>query len=360
MGLKIRYLKRELQFKFQALTSRGSMSSHTAYYLVLEDTAQPEAMAGVGESAPLSGLSPEHGLDFEQRLAAVCQAFQQLGVKAGASPEAVLSAIPDLADLPSIRFALETALLDLAYGGKKKIFDNAFSRSEKGIYINGLIWMGNPEFMRMQIREKLNHGFKCLKLKIGALDFETECAILREIRQEAGPEDLMIRLDANGAFSPRQALDRLAKLARFDVHSLEQPIRQGQVEHMARLCAHSPIPIALDEELISVSNRAQKVQLLRDIQPAYLILKPTLVGGFESCREWIGLAGEAGIGWWITSALESNIGLNAISQFVAGFDNPLPQGLGTGQLYHNNISSPLHIRDGWLYYGKESQWGKVV
>jgi O-succinylbenzoate synthase len=355
MSLKIIYLKRKLRFKFQARTSRGVLAHHTAYFLLVQDPARPEAV-GIGESAPLQGLSPEYGAAFERQLAAVCQFFNEGEKENVPGLPFLLEEMPELRHLPSVCFALETALADFSNGGKKLIFRNDFYGGGLGIPINGLIWMGDASFMRTQIREKLQQGYSCLKLKIGGLDFETECALLREIRQIAGPHELTIRLDANGAFPAAEALDRLLVLSRFHIHSLEQPIRPGQEEDMARLCAASPVPIALDEELIGVQGAAQKRKLVQTIQPAFLILKPTLLGGFASCREWIAVAGEEGVDWWITSALESNIGLNAISQFVAEFSNPLPQGLGTGQLYHNNVRSPLVIRNGSLWYGDHGEW----
>lgn len=358
MPLKIRYLKRKLQFKFTARTSRGALAEHTVFYLLLQDPENPEKV-GVGESAPLEGLSPEFGPDFEQRLAEVCLKVNELEAGSLADLEAALATSPEAGQLPSVAFALETALIDYANGGIRLLYRNDFSVEGQGIPINGLIWMGSADFMRSQIREKLDQGYNCLKLKIGGLNFEAECEILREIRQLAGPQNLMIRLDANGAFTPAKAVTQLEELAQFAIHSLEQPIRQGQEEEMARVCALSPIPIALDEELIGVVGGAAKQKLIQEIKPAYLILKPTLLGGFASCREWIRLAEEIKLGWWVTSALESNIGLNAVSQFGAEFRNPLPQGLGTGQLYHNNIRSPLHIRNGCLYYDQNRGWGSA-
>ncbi|CAN5850048.1 o-succinylbenzoate synthase [soil metagenome] len=359
MALEINYLKRNLLFKFEARTSRGPLAEHTAYYLRLHHPQYPQR-GGVGESAPLQGLSPECKPDFEQRLAGVCRKINDLHAPSLSDLAAAVATFSELAELPSVAFALETALADLAKGGNRLVFRNGFSAGGQGIPINGLIWMGDAALMRAQIREKLEQGYNCLKLKIGGLDFKSECDILREIRHLAGPETLTIRLDANGAFSsPSTALAQLAELTQFTIHSLEQPIRPGQVEEMARVCALSPIPIALDEELIGVRGEEAKTKLIQKIKPSFLILKPTLLGGFSSCREWIRLAEEAGVGWWVTSALESNIGLNAVSQFVAEFDNSLPQGLGTGQLYHNNIGSPLFIRDGCLYYHPTGTWDPI-
>lgn len=359
MPLEINYIQKNLSFKFEARTSRGPLEEHTAFYLQLRNPQDPERV-GIGESAPLKGLSPEFKPDFEQRLAAVCLKINHLHASSLPDLASAMATFAELEQLPSVAFALETALVDFANGGNRLLFRNDFSVGGRGIPINGLIWMGDRAFMRAQIREKLDQGYNCLKLKIGGLDFKTECEILREIRQLAGPESLTIRLDANGAFSPRNAVAQLEELAQFHIHSLEQPIRPGQVEEMARVCALSPIPIALDEELIGVTGGGAKRRLILEIQPSFLILKPTMLGGFSSCREWIRLAEETGIGWWVTSALESNIGLNAVSQFVAEFDNPLPQGLGTGQLYHNNIDSPLYIRNGYLYYDQTGAWEPIV
>jgi L-alanine-DL-glutamate epimerase-like enolase superfamily enzyme len=223
-----------------------------------------------------------------------------------------------------------------------KLFPGAFTSGEQIVPINGLIWMGNKSEMRARIREKLDQGWKCLKLKVGALDFDTECGILSEIRGEYSPTDLMIRLDANGAFTPDQALEKLKILSAFEIHSIEQPIRPGQWENMAGLCEQSPIPIALDEELIGVHSYSDKKNLLEQIKPTFVVLKPTLHGGFRACDHWIDLAQESGTGWWATSYLESDIGLNAIAQWVGSRAVPgVYQGLGTGSLYTNNLPSPL-------------------
>ncbi|WP_317170122.1 o-succinylbenzoate synthase [Rhodocytophaga rosea] len=260
--------------------------------------------------------------------------------------------------LPAIQFGVETALLDLRNGGKRIIFKNDFSAGKTGIPINGLIWMGKPEFMRQQIDEKLMQGYTCLKLKIGALDFDKECELLGYIRKQYPAEQITLRVDANGAFSTGDALEKLKILAQYDLHSIEQPIRQGQWSEMASLCRHTPLLIALDEELIGVIDKKQ--ELLQTIHPQFIILKPSLLGGFHHSLEWIKLAEKMNIGWWITSALESNIGLNAISQFTASLNNPLPQGLGTGQLYSNNITSPLEISKGYLHYNLARSWSDIL
>ena len=352
MPLRLSVTPHTLQFKFDARTSRGAMKTHQVYYLSLWEEGRPEVI-GVGECAPLPGLSIDHRPDLAQKLRELADLIAQVIPSVGQLQQYLQQ--DELRAWPSIRFALETALLDLQTGGQKLLYQNTFSRGEEGIPINGLIWMGDQDFMQQQIRQKLTQGYTCLKLKIGSLDFATELEILKQIREVAGPEDLTIRVDANGAFATEEAFRKLERLSRYSLHSIEQPIKQGQLEHMQQLCAYTPIPIALDEELIGVAEPGQQQELLDFIKPQYIILKPTLVGGLEASAAWIQLAEERQIGWWMTSALESNIGLNAISQFTANYAVTMPQGLGTGQLYHNNIGSPLQIRDGRLWYG-QAEW----
>ncbi len=358
MPLHAEVQKKVLQFKFDARTSRGAMQQHVVYYLKIWDTVEPEII-GVGECAPLPGLSPEYGPDNESWLIVWVNNFNNKHFEKEDLRLPELVNDYHLTQWPSVRFGLETAMLDLQNKGQKILFSNYFSRSEAGIPINGLIWMGDRAFMQQQIEKKLQDGYSCLKLKIGGLDFETELKLLKQIREVAAASLLIIRLDANGAFAPVEALHKLEQLARYNIHSIEQPIKPKQMAVMAQLCQQSPIPIALDEELICVVDSKNKKQLLSDINPAYIILKPTLVGGFAATQEWITLAENQGIEWWMTSALESNIGLNAISQFTAEFDLKREQGLGTGQLYHNNISSPLQIHSGKLYYDGTQQWGEI-
>ena len=354
MPYQLQYRRHELQFKFDARTSRGSLTTHPVYYLQLSATEDPE-VKGWGEAAPLAGLSVDHKPEFEGKLADFCRTFNKQN-------HSVLEAVEtwfkhqDLVNWPALKFGFETALLDLKNGGRKLLFDTTFSRGETGIPINGLIWMGDEAFMQEQIQQKLEQGYNCLKLKIGGLDFKTECGILSAIRKVAKSDKLTFRLDANGAFKPEEALQKLETLARYDIHSIEQPIKQNQPFEMRNICLNSPIPIALDEELIGVNSPVKRRGLLQYIQPQFIILKPTLIGGFADCRKWISLAEERKIGWWITSALESNIGLNAIAQFTSTFRNLMPQGLGTGQLYHNNIPSPLTIKNGQLFYETSAGW----
>ncbi|RDC62623.1 o-succinylbenzoate synthase [Adhaeribacter pallidiroseus] len=350
--------KHVLQFKFDARTSRGAMQQHAVYYIKVWDTQQPQ-IVGVGECAPLPGLSPEYNPEFAEQLQEWITRFNRKAIDSESVNAYNLNQKFNIPAWPSLQFGFETAVLDWRKHGSKKLFDNYFSRSEAGIPINGLIWMGEKAFMQQQIEKKLQEGYSCLKLKIGSLDFKTELAILQQIREVAAADTLTIRLDANGAFTSEEAQNKLEQLAEYAIHSIEQPIKPQQPEAMAQLCQHSPIPVALDEELIGVTNPAARQQLLLEIKPAYLILKPTLLGGLKATKEWIYLAEEQKIDWWITSALESNIGLNAISQFTAAYTLKREQGLGTGQLYTNNINSPLRIQAGKLYYDAATSWDNL-
>jgi len=261
------------------------------------------------------------------------------------------STIYDLipASLPSIRFAFETALLDLERGGRQQLFDMDTVSGSYKLPINGLIWMGDLAFMQQQIESKLNEGYKCLKIKVGSLDFEKEYQLVKSIRKNYSAKDVIIRLDANGAYPVNKALSLLEKWSNLDIHSIEQPIAAGQINSMSELCKKSPIPIALDEELIGLSLKEDKQTLLEKIKPAYIILKPTLLGGLAITSEWIDIADSLSINWWLTSALESNIGLNAISQFAMLYQPVLHQGLGTGELYNNNFPAKVIIQSGYLY-----------
>jgi o-succinylbenzoate synthase len=351
--LHLAFSQRVLHFNFPARTSRGALSEHVAWYLHLTDTAAP-ASTGLGEAAPLAGLSPDYGPGFAAAVHALCARFnaaQLAHFTAAEAPTFVGRAWPALV------FALETAALDLANGGRRQLYHNAFSRGEAALPINGLVWMGDAAFMRHQIEQKLAAGYACLKLKIGSLDFATELALLAEIRAVAGPHQLMLRVDANGAFAPAEALAKLEQLAAFNIHSIEQPIRPGQGPLLARLCRQSPVPIALDEELIGITDPTRQAALLDEINPAYLVLKPTLLGGHAATRHWIALAEARHIAWWMTSALESNVGLNAVAQLTGEFAvGSFAQGLGTGQLYYNNVAAPLHIADGHLRYAPSGDW----
>jgi o-succinylbenzoate synthase len=328
-----------LNFHFEAGTSRGVLTQKTSYFVRIEQ----DERVGIGEAGPLPGLSPEFEDDCNARFQAILDDLPAIPTSLNEIP-AYVENIPF--QFPSLRMAMEMALIDWIQEGNGQYFTNSFSTIESPIPINGLIWMGNPTFMREQIDAKLAAGYNCLKLKIGAIDFEQEIEILREMRSRYSATDLSIRVDANGAFSVESAVKKLERLAKFNLHSIEQPIKPGQIKEMYDLCRQGIIPIALDEELIGVENRKE---LLQAIQPPYIILKPSLLGGFHATKQWIESASELGIHWWITSALESNIGLQAIAQFVAEFNNPLPQGLGTGQLYTNNFASGLYIQKGNIF-----------
>lgn len=304
---------------------------------------------GVGECGLFRGLSVDDRPDYEQKLHWLCDHIND-------DKDWLYH---ELYDFPSIQFGMEQAFLSLKAKHMFDLFPSEFSKGRDQILINGLIWMGDVSFMKEQIKNKLESGFRTLKMKIGAIDFEAELKILESIRKEYTSEELELRVDANGAFSPEGVMDKLKQLSDFDIHSIEQPIRAGQWESMTGLCRTSPVPIALDEELIGVFDTKLKRSLLETIRPQYIILKPSLVGGFQGSKEWIDLCDNLDIGWWVTSALESNIGLNAIAQFTYTLKNPMPQGLGTGGLYSNNIDSPLCIRRGALYLDQELKWAKV-
>ncbi len=349
--LKASFKRHILQFKQPSGTSRGVLTDKPSWFLRVWDEERPEVV-GVGECSIIRGLSYDDSTALEEKLAEVCDRVNE--------GETLLQG--ELDEFPAAQFALETALRDLETGATKELFPSAFTSGARGIAINGLIWMGEPDFMREQIRSKIAAGFRCLKMKIGALSFDEEVALLQEVRDQYGPEELELRVDANGAFSPGKAQERLQKLAPLHLHSIEQPIRPGQPETMAELCKDSPVPVALDEELIGVFSSGEKAKLLDTVCPAYLILKPSLIGGVRGAEEWARLAEEREIPWWATSALESNIGLNAIAQWVYAWKNPLPQGLGTGQLFVNNIESPLYIDQGQLHYDPSGEWelGAVI
>ncbi len=355
MSLKADYLKYTLHFRFEAGTSRGTLTEKTSYIIRLCDTDDPTVI-GYGECGPLKGLSYDDRPDFETQLQDYCQQFTALDLQLFSwNIPIILNQLIE-PTFPSILFGFETAMHDFLSDGRRVLFPTDFTDGQRNLPINGLIWMGSESFMRQQIEEKLAAGYTTIKLKIGAIDFERECDLLAMIRSRYSAEQITLRVDANGAFSPAEAMRKLERLATYDLHSIEQPIRAGQPDLMADLCSHTPVPIALDEELIGQMEYVNKFRLLRKIQPQYIILKPSLLGGMRHCDEWIELAGRLAIGWWITSALESNIGLNAIAQYTAKFRNLPPQGLGTGHLYHNNVDSPLTIVDGTLHYDPTQVW----
>ena len=336
----IKIVPRRLHFKQPAGTSRGSYTTRDVWYLHLTSDKYPDR-GGIGECAPLPKLSCDDMQGYESVLAHICNEVTEQG---GFSVES-------LRDYPSILFGLETAFRHLERGCFE-LWDTPFSRGEVGIPINGLIWMGDYKKMLEQIEAKMAVGFRCIKLKIGAINFEEELALLRFIRSHFSAKEVELRVDANGAFAPADAMEKLKRLAELDLHSIEQPIRAGQWEDMARLTAETPLPIALDEELIGINIPERKQCLLDSVHPQYIILKPSLHGGMAGGNEWIREAEKRNIGWWITSALESNIGLNAIAHWCATFNNPLPQGLGTGALFTNNVDMPLEVRKDSLWYLK--------
>ncbi|MDO5980363.1 o-succinylbenzoate synthase [Flavivirga spongiicola] len=336
------YKKYILNFKQASGTSRGILKTKETWFLILNS----ENKQGIGECGIFRGLSADDRPDYEEKLKWLCKNIHK-------SFDDLLS---ELIEFPSIQFGLETALKSLESQNKFELFPSKFTQSKDSIPINGLIWMGTEAFMKQQIAEKLDAGFSCIKMKIGAIDFETEIHLIKSIRKEFTSEDIELRVDANGAFSSSEALEKLKILSDFDLHSIEQPIKQGQIEIMSQLCKETPLPIALDEELIGIFSVTNKQELLQTINPQYIILKPSLVGGFKGSDEWINIAEELRIGWWITSALESNIGLNAIAQYTYSKQNNMPQGLGTGGLFTNNFNSPLQVKNGTLQYNNSINW----
>lgn len=346
--MKIEIIHKLLHFKQPAGTSRGIYTTRDVWYIVLIDTTNPSHY-GVGECAPLPDLSCDALPNYEAILKEACKQFVDTGCF---DREA-------LRHYPSILFGLETAWAH--YQAQSiQLWQTPFSQGKEGIPINGLIWMGNFDEMYRRIEEKMQQGFRCIKLKIGAINFEKELELLAHIRQHFSADQITLRVDANGAFSPSEAMDKLQRLSEYHIHSIEQPIRAGQWEEMNRLCKSTPIPIALDEELIGINNRNDKIALLESIRPQYIILKPSLHGGICGSQEWIELATQYGIGYWITSALESNIGLNAIAQWTATLCPTLPQGLGTGMLFTDNVDFPLHIQGDCLWYHPEEAEPNII
>ena len=340
--MKATYHKYILQFKQPSGTSRGVMTVKETWFILLEK----EGKKGIGECGILRGLSIDDRPDYEAKLKWVCENIH-LG------EDQLWNA---LIEFPSIQFGVEMAFQSLDSESSFLLFPSEFTNSKKSIPINGLVWMGEESFMKQQIEEKLADGFRCIKLKIGAIDFNKELQLLRFIRQYFTPEQIEIRVDANGAFEPKLALHKIKQLSEFKIHSIEQPIQINNTDSMADLCKNTPIPIALDEELIGVFSMQEKEDLLQKIKPQYIILKPSFIGGFKGTKEWISIAEKHKIGWWITSALESNIGLNAIAQWTFLQNNLMPQGLGTGALYTNNFDCPLQVSAGQLWYESDKQW----
>ena len=340
--MKATYQRYVLNFKRPSGTSRGVMTTKETWFIKLNSGDK----IGVGECGILRGLSVDDRPDYEDKLKWTCDNID-LGL------DRLLS---ELKEFPSIQFGIETAFKSLESEDPFLLFPSAFTKGFDNIPINGLVWMGDEAFMKTQIKEKIEAGFDCIKMKIGAIDFQTELDILKSIRKEFSVSDIELRVDANGAFSSSEALGKLNQLSEYQLHSIEQPIKPKQFKVMAKLCEVTHLPIALDEELIGVFYKEEKQELLQTIKPQYIILKPSLVGGFRGSQEWIDIAESLNIKWWITSALESNVGLNAISQWTYSLKNNMPQGLGTGSLFTNNFSSPLTVKNGTLQYDTKHFW----
>lgn len=339
--LKASYKQYSLIFSSPAITSRATMLEKETFFIKIWDSNNP-SIYGLGECALFRGLSAEDNIDYEYQLRYICNNINNISI--------------NNIKYSSIRFGVETALNDLQNGGQRIIFKSSWLDGYNPIPINGLIWMGNFAEMKERIIKKLEAGYNCIKLKIGGINFNKEIKLLKFIRSNFPTDSIQIRLDANGAFTPENVLTHLDKLSKYNIHSIEQPIKQGQWDSMATICKESPIPIALDEELIGIDDKNKKLEMLQQINPAYIILKPSLCGGFLGSTEWIELANQNNIRWWITSALESNIGLNAIAQWVTTLNTSMPQGLGTGMLYTNNINSPLEQVDDVLTYNQNKSW----
>lgn len=343
--MKASYHRHELQFKRPSGTSRGVLKTKETWFIRIENKGN----YGIGECGILRGLSIDDRTDYEEKLNWTCQNIQ-LGKE---------KLLEELIEFPSIQMGVEMAFISLASKNPHVLFPSDFTTGNSGITINGLIWMGEFDFMKQQIEEKLAKGFTCVKLKIGAINFADELTLLKKIRNQFSEKEVELRVDANGAFHPNDALEKLKRLSEFNLHSIEQPIETKQWQDMAELCEKTPLPIALDEELIGVFDVTKRQAMLQTIQPQYIILKPSLVGGFKETKNWIDIAESQDINWWITSALESNVGLNAIAQFTYTLQNKMPQGLGTGSLYTNNISSPLEINGEKLWYNPKKNWDKI-
>lgn len=335
--MKATFKPYELIFKRPAGTSRGILNTKRTYLLTVED----ENLTVIGECPFFKGLSYDNEENYEKKLQWVCENIEN-------GKDFLWT---ECKEFPSIQFGIEQVFRQLETQKKDLFFETDFYKGTQGIQTNGLIWMGNVDFMKEQIQTKLSQNYKCIKLKIG-VNWEEERKVIAKLRSAFPAEQLELRVDANGAFSFEQAKTVLQQLAELQIHSIEQPIKAGQETVMAELCAQTPTPIALDEELIGKISLTQKKETLEKINPQYIILKPALVGGWKGSEQWIQLAEEQNIGWWITSALESNIGLNAIAQWTSTLNNPMPQGLGTGSLFTNNFESFLTVEGQKLFYKK--------
>lgn len=352
MKFKIKIIKKRLEFKTPAGTSRGIYKTRDVWYVILKNNE----LYGVGEAAPLPLLSCDYITGYEDILKGICNEIEQRGDIGGdINGDIDISraiSVSRLIDYPSILFALESAFCHLR-AKSMRFWNTPFSMAKEGIPINGLIWMGSFDEMKSRIEEKLSSMWACIKIKIGSIDFNNEIELIKIIRSRYSSSDVEIRVDANGAFTPGNVMRKLEVLSKYSIHSIEQPIMARQIDEMAKICKSSPIPIALDEELIGNNKRTQKEELLNYILPQYIILKPSLHGGLSGCDEWIKIAEDKNIGYWVTSALESNVGLNAIAQWCATKSHNIHQGLGTGSLFYNNIDYPLSVRDNRLWMNDE-------
>jgi o-succinylbenzoate synthase len=340
--MKAHFISYNLIFKKPAGTSRGTLHVKETYFLIVHNGVKK----GIGECNLFKGLSIDDRPGYEQKLQWLCDNIKL--------EPAVL--FQELATWPSLLMGYETAMKSLQATDPFTLYPSLFTTGQDAIPVNGLVWMGAHDFMLQQLEEKLTSGFNCIKFKIGAIDFEQEMQLLKKIRERFSAQEITIRVDANGAFTAAQAPALLERLASYQVHSIEQPIKQGQWQEMAALCEITPVPIALDEELIGLYELAQREDCVATIKPQYIILKPALIGGFNSSRAWINIAESYNAGWWVTSALESNIGLNAIAQFTYTLGVTMPQGLGTGSLFTNNITSPLDVIKGQLWCNNTDRW----
>lgn len=343
--LQVTYKKYVLKFNFPGGTSRGILYEKPSWFLKIWNKQSPQKI-GMGEISLIPKLSVENEAVVEEELKKLKQ-----------NPENYLLKPPTY---PAIRFGIETALQDLKNGGEKILYPSDFSKGKEGIKINGLVWMGSKAEMLERIKEKINQGFECIKIKVGAIDFEAELDLLKFIRKHFDKSSLELRVDANGAFDSSNALNKILQLSKHKLHSIEQPIKQGQWKQMAEICKNTTIPIALDEELIGIKTFSEKTELLKTIRPQYIVLKPSFIGGLAEAEAWRQLAKKHGVGWWVTSALEGNIGLNSIAQWTYQFGEKIAQGLGTGSVFSNNIASPLEVIGQKVYLIKEKKWEKLV
>ena len=343
--MKASYFRYVLDFKQASGTSRGILKQKETWFIKLEH----QNKWGIGECGILRGLSCDDRPDFEEKLHWVCENIE-LG------QDALYIAMKEF---PSIQMGIETVFKSFESKDPYQLFPSDFTDSKATLPVNGLVWMGDHSFMMRQIEDKLESGFSCIKMKVGAIGFDQELSVLKSIRARFSKEEITLRIDANGAFSVSEAPIKLKALSALDIHSIEQPIGTGQTDAMAELCKNTPIPIALDEELIGVFESSQREMLLEEVKPQYIILKPSFIGGFSGAQEWIDLANDRNIGWWVTSALESNVGLNAISQWTYTLNPKGAQGLGTGNLFSNNIDSPLEVKNGYIGYAKLKEWKTI-